>query len=108
MECEPNHFSQIGTFDKTSAGSDDFCYISLRKTENGLNWEKLEKCMYKQHVYDSKSSYQMNLVHSFAHINMQTSIFPGVTKVQFILVIDRKFDVINRTDRTLFNSVNNL
>ena len=83
MECEPNHCGQIGTFDKTSAGSDDFCYVSLRKTKNGLNWEKLEKCMYKQHVDDSKSSYQMNLVHSFAHINMQTSISPGANQSTF-------------------------
>ena len=96
MECEPNHCGQIGTFDKTSAGSDDFCYVSLRKTKNGLNWEKLEKCMYKQHVDDSKSSYQMNLVHSFAHINMQTSIYQVQTKVHFILVIDGMFDAIQQ------------
>ena len=96
MECEPNHCGQIGTFDKTSAGSDDFCYVSLRKTKNGLNWEKLEKCMYKQHVDDSKSSYQMNLVHSFAHISMQTSIYQVQTKVHFILVIDGMFDAIQQ------------
>ena len=60
MECKANHCGQIATFNKASAGSYDFCYITLRKAANSLKGEKIEESIDKQHVVDGKSSYQMN------------------------------------------------
>lgn len=39
MECKANHCGQIATFNKASAGSDDFCNITLRKAVNSLKCE---------------------------------------------------------------------
>ena len=65
MECKANHCGQIATLHKASAGSDDFCNITLRKTVNCLKGEKIEESIDKQHVVDGNSTSQMNSIDSF-------------------------------------------